>query len=122
VYFIMFNKILIFLMLSLISNSIFAQGYDVFSPRKNVLSHNYDLKYRPSFHSDNVSKKSDHQAEEKIGTQRLKELLYKIAPSNHGSKGERTADSFWKLLGWDKEKKKMDKTREDYWCKTSPEF
>ena len=27
----MFNKILIFLMLSLISNSIFAQGYDVFS-------------------------------------------------------------------------------------------
>ena len=93
----------------------FIKGYDVFSPNKNLLYHDYSPSPRPKVWEDN-NDENKHR-EEKESKDKLKKLLYSTE-----IKGERDGKEFWKLLGWNKETGKMSKEKEDYWCFDSPEI
>lgn len=93
----------------------FINGYDIFSPNKNLLYHDYSETKRPKVWDDNNG--DVKVKEERESKDALKKLLYSTE-----IKGERDGKEFWKLLGWDKATQKMSKEREDYWCFDSPEI
>ena len=100
----------------LLSYYAYCQGYDIYSQKKNVLYHNYEMKDRHHFSNDNSKQQSQIESESK---KKLANLLFNIKPQHIK---ERSPDKFWELIGWDKNKKKIDPKVEDYWCNNSPEL
>ena len=100
----------------LLSYYAYCQGYDIFSQKKNCLYHNYSQEGRKIF---SVDKPKTHSKTEAKSKKKLLDLLFKIEPKCADG---RVAKDFWKKIGWDFKKKKIDPKVEKYWCNDSPEY
>jgi hypothetical protein len=100
----------------LLSYFAYCMGYDIFSQKKNCIFHNYNLTGRHQFTNDNAKQKK--QVGE-TSNDNLKKLLFEIEPR---SVADRNPKDFWKKIGWDFSKKKIDPKVEIYWCNDGKEF
>lgn len=99
----------------LLSYYAYCKGYDIFSQKRNVLYHNYSQEGRNIYSEDN---KKQLQSEEK-SREKLKYLLFQ---ENIECVDGRSREKFWKIIGWDHQKKQIDKKVENYWCNDSKEY
>ena len=99
----------------LLSYFAYINGYDAFSPNKNLIYHKYITQNRPKVWED--INDSDKTREEDISKKKLYELLF-----NTVIDGERDQEQFWKLLGWNKNESQMSNEAIKYWCENSLEI
>ena len=94
----------------------YSKGYDVFSQKSNCIYHNYNLEGRYQYTRDNAKQQ---RTLDKRSKKNLLDFLYKI--KLNCVKG-RSRELFYKLIGWNRQTKKIDPKREKFWCSDSPEY